>query len=521
LGLIESISRGAFGFRADMSGAPAAWDDFWYEGVGSASSSGMRVSADSAKRIAAVLACVNIISRNVAMMPKKVYMASKTGGSEIVPNHPIYDLLASQPNHYQTAFEFFQMLQGHIELRGNAYAEIIPGKRGAVDQLIPMHPDRVTVQQLSSGRIRYQYNDPVLNQTRYLMQDEVLHPRNFSDDGITGQSTVKMAADVFGSALAAQDYSARFFQNDAKPGVALQMDAPFKDKQQEDVFRAEWQSANTGKNRHKTAIIPFGMSIKELGVNPQDSQLVESRKLSRIDICSVFGVPPHLIGETEKTATYASVEQFNIMFAVQCLLPRIVMWEQAIQRDLVLNPKYYVKFSMAALLRGDTVSRYQSYAVGIANGWLNQDEVRDLEDLNPIEDGSGKTYWRPLNWAPLSQIDQPNDAVETPQPAETTDTGADPKNTNDARARLKILAASAAARCVRKENAALAKLTERSANQAEHDKFYTDHALFLAEVLGCSPDAARRYTAETLTLPNRANEQTRIMRLIELAGGEN
>lgn len=515
MSLIRSLSSGALNFRADANGTPAPWDDFWYTAVGQGSASGMRVNADSAKRIAAVLSCVGLIGRNIGMMPFRIYTDTSDGGKSQVRNHPVYQMLATRPNARQTPFEFFQMMQGHAELRGNAYAEIIPGTRSAVEQLVPMHPDRTKTEQLASGRLRYAYDDPLTKKQRFLVEEEVFHLRGWSDDGISGQSTVTMACDVFGTALAEQDYAARFFKNDARPGGIIE-GTNFRDREAVQFFSAQWQESQTGVNRHKTAMLPQGLSYREIGVKPSDAQLLDARKFSRIEICSIFGVPPHLIGETEKTATYASVEQFNIMFAVQCLLPRIVMWEQAIQRDLILQPRFYPKFSMAALLRGDTASRYAAYKVAIECGWLCQDDVRALEDLNPIPDGSGKTYWRPMNWAPLSQIGAPKtNSIESPEPLETTDTATGTGNDAAHVGRLKLLAMSAAERCVRKETAALQKLRETNADASEIDRFYAGHAGFVAEVLRIQPEAARQYAQIS---PSLLPEQ-RILHLTELATG--
>ena len=495
---VDRISRAWHGFRADVSGTPAPWDDYWYNPLGSASASGMRITADTAKRIGAVLACVGVIGRNLGMMPCKIFTEAPDGSKKVVDHHPLYDVLYSTPNNFQTAFEFKQMMQGHLELRGNAYAEIKPGPRGAVDQLIPMHPDRVIVEQLKpSGRLRYRYNDPLTGTTRILMgapDSEVFNLRNFSDDGRMGQSTVSMACDVFGVALARQDYSARFLKNDARPPFVFE-GTNFRDKEAERRFREAWQEGQTGANRHKGGLLPPGVTIKELGVKPIDAQMLDAMKFSRIDCCSIFGVPPHLIGETEKTATYASVEQFNIMYAVHCILPRLVLWEQAIQRDLLTSAKYFAKFSMAALLRGDTASRFTAYQIAIQNGWMSQDDVRLLEDLNPIPNGEGKTYWRPAAWIPLGQISMPAAPASNALPDDTdtedpeADGGEGAGDDGQARTgRLQLLASSAAERCTRKEVATLRKLVERDANSYQLEQFYADHLAFVGQVLGLEPD---------------------------------
>jgi HK97 family phage portal protein len=443
---------------------------------------------------------VGVLSRDIGMMPIKIYTEAPDGSKRLVNHHPLYDVLYSRPNYQQTAFEFKQMMEGHLELRGNAYAEIVPGPRGAVDQLIPMHPDRTRVERIKpSGKLRYIYDDPLRNSTRTLMQEEVFHLRNFSDDGAVGQSTISMACDIFGVALAQQDYSARFLKNDARPPIALENTA-LKTKEARNELRESWQEGNTASNRGKVAILPAGVTIKELGVKPIDQQLLDARKFSRIEICSIFGVPPHLIGETEKTATYASVEQFNIMYAVHCILPRLVLWEQAIQRDLLTSPNYFAKFSMAALLRGDTASRFAAYHTAIGDGWMNQDEVRMLEDMNPIPGGVGRHYWRPVNWAPLDQVAMPaalpaqtaDNAVEDPNDGgggtDSADDAAAVVKRQNVQAQLQILATGVADRCVRKEVAALRRMADRGANGYEVEEFYSAHFGFIAQAFNLVPE---------------------------------
>jgi HK97 family phage portal protein len=506
MGFLQNLTRG-LGFQAsDGGGAPAPWSNYWYEPLGMRSSSGMAVTEDSAKRVATVLACVGILGRNVGSMPCKIYTEGPDGSKKLVRQHPLYDVLYSRPNAQQTAFEWKQMMQGHLELRGNAYSEIVPGPRGAVDQLIPLHPDRVTVQQLKpSGRLLYKYNDPLTGNTRNLVQEEVFHLRNFSDDGLVGQSTVRMACDTFGIALAQQDYTARFLQNDARTPVYF-TGTNFKNKEDEDRFRQGVQAGQTGANRGKAGILPAGVDIKTIGVNPSDQELLDGKKYSRLEIASIFGIPPHLIGESEKAATYASVEQFNIMYVVYCLLPRLVLWEQAIQRDLITSPKFFAKFDMAELLRGDTASRYAAYSQALSLGFMCQDEVRALEGLNPIPGGAGKKYWRPLAWTTLDAVPVAP-TLPTPESAADVDDDGDPSsgdqgpndgdNGADAAAkalereqhaasmrdRLNLLASSAADRCVRKEVAGLRKLSERGMDTYQLAQFYEDHAEFVQTVM--------------------------------------
>jgi len=514
MSLIQSLSRGAFALRADVTGTPAAWDDYWYSPIGFSSAAGVRVNPDSAKRVATLLACVNIIGRNAGMTPCKVMTEAPDGSKRLVTGHPLYDVLYSRPNPQQTAFEFKQMMQGHLELRGNAYAEIIPGPRGAVDQLVPLHPDRVHVERIKpSGKLRYRYDDPLTDKTRYMVQEEVFHLRNYSDDGMVGQSTVAMACDTLGIALAQQDYVARYAKNDARPPIVFE-GGKFRTKSAEDEFLDSWQRGHTGEHRGKSGVLPPGITAKVLGVTPADQQLLDSRKFSRIEICSLFPVPPHMIGETEKTATYASVEQFNIFFAVQCILSRFVLWEQAIQRDLITSPRYFAKFFMGALLRGDTASRYAAYHQAIGDGWMSQDEVRALEDMNPMPNGWGRYYWRPANWIRIDQNAAPSALPEKTSetddydPGETEtgegDIGADGQaNDTSVRMHLKALATSAADRCVRKEVAALRKMVERDASGYQIEEFYDEQLRFASSVLALTVD---RQTALRQQYYGRAEE---------------
>jgi HK97 family phage portal protein len=488
MGFLRSMFDGALQIRADMGGTPAPWDDFWYQPIGTRSATGIRVTPESAKQISAVLACVGKIGKTMGMLQAGVYTDTPDGGKKLVRKDPIYDVL-QHPNHLQTAFEWRQMMQGHLELRGNAYSEKIPGSKRAIDQLVPMHPDRVHPEQLQSGRIRYRYNDPLTGGDRFLAQEQVFHLRNFMDNGIVGQSTVTMATDTLGVALAAQDNYARFLKNDSRTQSVL-TGAQFKTKQDKQAFRDDWQEAHTGENRYKVAVLPAGMDIKSIGVSAKDAELLDARKFSRIEICSIFDIPPHLIGETEKTATYASVEQFNIMFVTFCILPRAILWEQKIQQELIFRDADYPKFSLSALLRGDTAARFAAYQIAVQNGWMSQNDVRLAEDLNPIEDGDN--YWRPLAWARLGDVHasvQKTGNDEQDESTQSTTGGA----TGRVDERFRLLAAAGAERCVRKELAAVRRMTERDSSREEIHEFYREHAEFIGKVLRIPPEKAQAY----------------------------
>jgi HK97 family phage portal protein len=383
------------------------------------------------------------------------------------------------------------MGQAHFELRGNFFVEIIPDPRQPIFplMLVPLHPDRIRVFRLprpdGGWAPDYQYNDPITRQMRHIAQEDMFHLRNLAGgDGLVGYTQVEIFAETIGAAIAAQDYGARFFANDAKPGNYL-TGGKFRSDEDREKFRASWQKSQTAANRHKTAVLPEGMELKELGLKNTDAQFIEARKMTREEICGIYGVPLHKVGSDGKVAAYASVEQFNIQFATDCIAPRLVCWEQAIQRDLITpsnqftGRKFFAKFLMAALLRGDMLSRYQAYKIGREGGWLCPNVILELEDMNPIE--GGDQYLQPMNMAPLGTEPQPQpDPAATPAPAPEPD---DPSARRGQR--LKLLASSAGERCFRKELATVRKdlLTANGDFQSKTAEFYRQHRDFMVEVL--------------------------------------
>lgn len=503
MNLFSSIVSGVGSLLADVGGiggSPAPWDDYWYSPVGSPSVAGMRVTADTVKRLSTVMACVAAKGRALGVMPFLIYIDLPGGGKQIVKSHPNWKLLHTRPNSIQTAFEYYQMLQGHIELRGNAYSEILTSRRGQIGELIPMHPDNVHVEMLQNGRLRYQYNDPLVGRTRTLLQDEVFHVRDWADTQQIGQSRIAMGMDVYGVALAQQDYRGKFLKNDASAGVII-TGTNFETKQDEELYLKAFEEGSTGEKRHRAKLLPPGVDIKSLGVKPIEMQLLDSAKASAVEICTMHNILPHLIGvDTGKAATYASVEQFNLMHAQQCVLPMAVMWETAAQRDLFdEDDPAYGKFSLAALLRGDYATRTQGYAVGIEHGWLSDDDVRELEDLNPIKGGIGKQYFRPMNWTTLDApvaAPQPagnHNAPASPDPDEDQEQeeqddqdspeNSDPDpNQNALRTQLQLFAHDSAARCVRREVNGARKLIEHEAGAQEIGVFYAGQFRFIVGV---------------------------------------
>ena len=366
--------------------------DFWYYNIAPPTASGYHIDANTAMTISAIYACVRVIAESVAQLPLTIYRRRPDGsGADEAIDHPLYDLLHHQPNRWQTSFEFREMMQGHLCLRGNAYAQIIMGKKNIIDELIPLHPDRIKVCMLENNRLVYKYKPPSGDE-KIFRDYEIIHLRGLSSDGIVGINPIQMHSETIALAAAGRDYGARFFANDAQPRGIIQMQGTFDTVEKQKSFVAQWQDAQTGANKHKTAILEGGMEYKQLALNNRDSQFLESRKFQLEECARMFRMPPHLIQDLQN-ATYSNIEHQSINFVIHTVMPWLQRWEQALKRDLIFeldlekNRNYFLKFNVDGLLRGDIESRYKAYSIAITNGFLTRNEVRQREDLNPIAGG--------------------------------------------------------------------------------------------------------------------------------------
>ncbi len=380
--------------------------------------SGMRVSADSAMRLAAVYACVRILSETMASLPLVVYRARADGGKDRVTDHWLYRLLGKKPNRYQNPFEWREMLQGHLALRGNAFCQILANGRGEITELIPVHPDRVRMELLAEGDYRYR----IQNQTGHelvLPRGEVWHLRGLSSDGLLGLSPIELSRESLGMALAAQDYGARFFNNDAKPtGGWIEFPGNFKDNEAKRVFRESYQAAQSGANRGKVLVLENGMKFHEVGVTNKDAQFLELRKFQITDIARLFRVPPHMIADLDR-ATFSNIEQQSLEFVMHTMTPWAERWEASIEADLMLDgDQLEIEFDFANLMRGDAASRSAYYQSGIQNGWLTRNEARIAENLNPI-----KGLDQPLR--PLNMVEEEDAEEQEPEDEDSDSTDAD------------------------------------------------------------------------------------------------
>jgi len=404
----------------------------------------MHVSPDSALRLAAVYACVRVLSESMASLPLVIYQRRADGGKDKVTDHWLFRLLAKRPNRFQNPFEWREMLQGHLALRGNAYNQIITNAKGEVVELMPLHPDRIRLELLPSGEYRYRFTDRFGTES-VLPRGEVWHLRGLSSDGLLGMSPIELARENLGMALAAQDYGARFFANDAKPtGGWIEFPGSFKDSEAKKVFRESYQQAQSGANRGKVLVLENGMKFHEVGVTNKDAQFLELRKFQITDVARLFRVPPHMIGDLDR-ATFSNIEQQSLEFVMHTMTPWAERWEASIESELLLEgDDIEVEFDFANLMRGDAASRASFYQSGIQNGWLTRNEARIAENLNPLE-GLDEPL-RPLNMVEESTAE--DEALDTEQAEDPAQEATEPSD--ESAARLRALIDSSAERWARR-----------------------------------------------------------------------
>jgi HK97 family phage portal protein len=492
------------------------WDDYWFSNRGYQTATGLRVSPDNALRMAAVFACVRVTSETVASLPCIIYRRLSDGGKERATNHPLYKILHDSPNQWQTAYEFLEMMQAHLELRGNAYAEIVSGNGRAIDALIPIHPDRVMVKRMSDGRLKYEIRNFYNGSLEVRMQEEMLHLRGLSADGLVGMSTVSVMAESIGAGLAAQEFAARFFENDQTPSGVLIHPKNLSEAAYARM-KASWREQQSGANQHSLKIIEEGMTYQNIGVTNKDSQLLEARQFSRADIASGFRVPLHKIGDLTR-ATFSNIEQQNIEFATDCVRPRAVRLERRIKMSLIdplgygVGEEYFAEFLMEALMRGDQPSRYRSYATARQWGWMSVNDVRAAESMNPIENGD--EYLQPLNMGTAAS-DNPDQSDETSdQVTDSTGTGAH---------LLRDFVYAAAQRVIRKEVKAITRISEKANGHFSEQiaEFYRGHRDFVAETMRIAWDSAAKYAEQherLLAVESDVRESS--IRKIESEGAE-
>ena len=370
--------------------------------------SGKNVTERSAMQMTAVYSCVRILAEAVAGLPLHLYKYTDGGGKEKALDHPLYRLLHDEPNPEMSSFVFRETLMTHLLLWGNAYAQVIRNGKNEVIALYPLMPNKMSVDRDENGRLYYTYYrgpDEAIKNKEFavtLQPSDVLHIPGLGFDGLVGYSPIAMAKNAIGMAIACEEYGAKFFANGAAPGGVLEHPGTIKDPQR---VRESWQSTFGGSgNANKIAVLEEGMKYTPIGISPEQAQFLETRKFQINEIARIFRVPPHMVGDLEKSS-FSNIEQQSLEFVKYTLDPWVIRWEQSIQRALLSHDEkaqYFVKFNVEGLLRGDYQSRMNGYAIGRQNGWMSANDIRELENLDriPAEEG-GDLYLINGNMLPL------------------------------------------------------------------------------------------------------------------------
>lgn len=459
---------------------------------GRAAASGVNVTENVALGSGAFFACLRVLAETMGSLPLFVLRRLENGGKERAWDHALYEVLHLQPNPEQTAMEWREMMQAHLVLRRNAYAEIVRDGAGRVRALWPWHPDRVRVARAIEGprageliytvKLPPGQRTPDGRDTVSLPAERVLHVRGLSLDGVTGLSTLGLHRESIGLAVALEEYGARFFGSGAQPGGVIEHPGRIGDPALKNL-RESWEKMHQGlSNAHRVAILEEGMKFHETAVQNDHAQFFQSRQHQTGEIARILGVQGVMIGHDDKTATYASAEQFFLAHVVHTVRPWAVRWEQALTAKL-LTPRerteFFVEFALEGLLRGDLKSRYDAYAIGRQHGWLSANDVRRKESENPIEAAHGDEYWRPANMLPAS----------APSPA--------PKDTR-ALVLTEHLAREAAGRAVQHEFDAVRRAAAAHAAKPKQWRewvhaFYAGRAEHLATTLALDAESARAH----------------------------
>src|SRR3990167_4995387 len=373
--------------------------DQWVElGLTASTDSGVSVNAEKALAHSAVFACVRILAETIASLPLIMYERMPRCKRR-ADKYPLYELLKERPNGDMTSFETWETLQGHLGLWGNAYSLIDYNGAGHVKEILPLRPDRMLQIVNNQGRWAYQYQMPT-SEMKWFDEGFIWHLHGLGSDGRIGYSPIQLMRQAIGLGLAAEKYRARFFGNDARPGGVLEHPGTLS-PEAHTRMREDWEAKHSGVSKsHKVAILEEGTKWAAVGIPPEDSQFIETRKFQLQEIARMYRIPPHMLADLDR-ATFSNIEHQSIEFVVHSIRPWLVRWEQSIKQRLMIErdrSRFLYEFLVDGLLRGDIVARYAAYAQGRQNGWLSANDIRELENMNPVD--GGDVYLVPLNLIP-------------------------------------------------------------------------------------------------------------------------
>ncbi len=369
-------------------GVPISLTDgsFWAAWGGMESSSGEAVTADSALQLSAAWACVRLISETIATLPLNLYSEQADGTRVVAKTQQLYTILHSQPNAENTAVEFWEVIVASMLLWGNGYARKVMSA-GLLVSLELMLPQRTQVKRLTSGALQYTYQNRD-GTTDVLSEDDVLHFRGFSLDGLMGLSVIRYASEVLGNATAANKTSSSVFKNGLRPSGVLSTDQILQKEKRTEIRTDLQQQFGGAMQAGKTMVLEAGMKYQPVTMNPGDVQLLETRAFNVEEICRWYRVPPYMVGHSEKSTSWGTgIEQQMLGFLTFTLRPWLTRIEQTIKKGCI-GPadrgRLTAEFSVEGLLRADSAGRASYLSTMTTNGLMTRDEARKKENLPPM-----------------------------------------------------------------------------------------------------------------------------------------
>jgi HK97 family phage portal protein len=369
----------------------------------------------SAFAVPAFLACVRTLAEGVAQLPFRLLRTNADGSKSPATDHPLFPLIHFQPNEWQSSFEFREGMVSDVAVWGNSFAVKRFDRAGRLTALWPIEPWRVAVSQLDNRQVVYDYYAEDGSSGRY-PSSAILHVRWLSRDGIAGDVPLSLLGEPLRLARTIEKHAGRFWQNHARPGMILETSQQIPREAQESL-REQFQSIHAGPNNAgRTAILPNGVTLREItGASAESSQLMEMRLFIVQEIARAFKIPPSLIGENSRS-TFSNAEQEQLSFVTNTLTPWCRRIEGAFRRSLLEGePDLQVSLDVRGLLRGDSAARSAYYQALFGIGVLSPQDIRRLEDYEPIPDPAADRYYIPVNnMAALGSIAAPGAADDSP-----------------------------------------------------------------------------------------------------------
>ena len=406
-------------FNSPATGSPQKsqnWTGNWVSSNTSRqSAAGTMVNTETALGVSALRGCVTLLAESLAQLPCELYRRDDKGGRERAIDHPLYDVIHSQPNRKDTSFEYYEQGMGHLGLEGNEFSLIERDAAGFPTELIPVNPKKMGVLKGPDGLPYYQLLD---YKNQILPMRSVHHVKAFSLDGYVGLSPIATNADTIGLAMATEQHASAVFQRGATMAGVIERPreaTAIKDQASVDRLLSKFTERHGGglRNAFSVALLQEGMQYKQLAMDNEKAQLLESRNFGVVEVCRLYRVAPNMIQHLDK-ATFNNIEHLGLQFVIYTLMPWIKRIAAAMMRDLLIpseRKNLYIEFNVSGLLRGDQKSRFEAYAIARQWGWLSVNDIRRLENMPPIK--GGDRYLSPMNMVDSQQMQ--NSLNATPQ----------------------------------------------------------------------------------------------------------